>query len=113
MYLQELSGVVVSSVNMTEITISWTEVNSLCSGRISYNVNSSNCRDIMCTTTRNEVTCSNIPIVNMCSFNIYSEVCGQRQTLNNAIAVVLRRTLSNLHALFLHNVRVHDYMFSL
>jgi hypothetical protein len=103
-YLQEPSGVMVSSVNMTEITISWTEVNSPCSGSISYNV-ASNCSSITCTTRRNEATCSNLPIASMCTFNIRSEVCGQMEAVNNAIIVTLRRRLSYLHTLVLCHVR--------
>ena len=90
-YLPEPSGVVVSRVNMTEITISWT-VNSLCSESINYNV-ASNCSSVRCTTRRSETTCSNLPIATMCSFGIHSEIC-QIESVNNEITVTLRRTLS-------------------
>ena len=108
-YLQELTGFMVSSVNMMEIIISWTEVNSLCSGSISYNV-ASNCSSVTCTTRRKEATCSNLPIATICSFSISSSVCGQMESIavNNAITVTLRRMLSYSRTLFLCHICVHD-----
>ena len=99
----------VSSVNMTGISISWTE-NSLCSESISYSVGS-NCSSVRCATTRNEATCSNVPIATICSFDISSAVCQQMETIavNNAITVTLRRTyVIRLHVLFLYHI--HAYM---
>ena len=111
-YPPEPSGFKVSSVNMTGITISWTEVNSLCSESISYNV-ASNCSRVICTTTRNGATCFNLPIATVCSFSISSAVCGQMGTVavNNAITVTLRRTSLHLHILFL--CHVYDCRFCL
>jgi hypothetical protein len=106
-YLQEPSGVIVSSVNMTEITISWTEVNSPCSGSVSYSV-ASNCSSVTCTTRRNEATCSNLPIATICSFSIRSAVCGQMETVNNAITVTSRRMFC-----FSHTELICDYRFCL
>ena len=103
-YPSEPSGFKVSSVNMTGITISWTE-NSFCTEFISYNV-ASNCSSVTCTTRRSEATCSSLPIATMCSFSIRSNVCEPMLTVNNAITVTLRRTLSYLHILFL--CQVHD-----
>ena len=82
----------VSNVNMTEITIRWTEVNSICPDSIRYSV-TSNCSGVMCVTTRNGpgVSCSNLPIASMCTFSIRSEVCGQTEMVNNEITVTLRR----------------------
>ena len=118
-YLPELSGFQVLSVNMTEITISWTEVNSLCSESIGYNV-TSNCSSVRCTTRRNGATCSNLPIATilLCSFSIYSEICGQMETVavNNVITVTLRRKyhIKFTHSVLCHvHVHVHDCRFHL
>ena len=92
--IQGPSGVMVSSVNRTEITIRWTEVNSICSGSISYSVTSSNCSSVTCNNiARTEATCSNLPIPSMCAFSIRSEACEQSKTLYNVITVTLRRML--------------------
>ena len=107
-YLEEPSGVMVSNVNMTEITISWTEVNSICPESISYSV-TSNCSSVTCATTRNEAICSNLPISGTCIFRIDSEVCGQTETANSLIAVTLRRTLSYSYSVFLYHVFVYNF----
>ena len=97
-----------SNVNMTELTISWTEVNSICPDSITYNV-TSNCIGVTCITISNEATCSNLPIASMCTFSIDSEVCGQSETVNSAISVILRRMFSCSHILYSHATYIIIY----
>ena len=103
----------VAKVNMMEITFNWTTVNSSCSGSINYIVTSPNCTNVKCTnSSRNESTCSNLPVASTCAFSISSEVCGQTEIVNNAITVTLRRTLSSSFMIILYHVLYMAVMIS-
>ena len=98
---------------MTEITFSWTAVNSICSGSTNYIVTSPSCSNVTCTnSSRNESICSNLPVASMCAFSISSEVCGQTETVSNAVTVTLRRTLSSSCTVIMYHMLYMAIMIS-